>query len=145
MVRSLFTHITKYQQRILLPALVVCLISCAATLYCLYYITYVGNNLAAICNLDTARLQHDIPSLIDIHRFNRIVPWFLFGMTVVLSLVICRLYYISNKLLGPSERILKELDQMLSGERKDPVGTRPGDEIFEELFKRINPLLKRIQ
>jgi serine/threonine protein kinase len=93
----------------------------------------------------TARLQHDIPSLIDIHRFNRIVPWFLFGMTVVLSLVICRLYYISNKLLGPSERILKELDQMLSGERKDPVGTRPGDEIFEELFKRINPLLKRIQ
>ena len=51
--------------------------------------------------------------------------------------------YISNKILGPYERILKEFDSVLSTRNKKILKVREGDEMFAELLKRINILIKQ--
>ncbi len=141
--RLLFVNVNKYQQQILLPALLICLVACAGVFYTLYYINYVDKNLAVVCHVDVTTLTKDIPWFIHMHSFNKVVPWILFSMTTVLLVIICWMFYLSNKILGPSNRILKELDDILSGKRQDPIGTRSGDEFFEELLKRINALIKK--
>ncbi len=141
--RLLFVNVNKYQQQILFPALIICLVACAGVFYTLYYINYVDKNLAVVCHIDVTQLSKDIPWFMQMHSFNKVVPWILFGMTTVLLIVICWMFFVSNKILGPSNRILKELDDILSGKRQDPIGTRQGDEFFEELLKRINALIQK--
>ncbi len=141
--RLLFVNVNKYQQQILLPALIICLISCAGVFYTLYYINSVDKNLSVLCHIDVTQLTKDVPSFMRMHSFNKVVPWILFSMTTVLLGIICWMFFVSNRILGPSVRILKELDDILSGKRQDPLGTRPGDEFFEELLKRINALIQR--
>ena len=48
----------------------------------------------------------------------------------------------SNSIVGPYERVLRELDDVLSGQKKDHIGTRKNDELFGEMVKRINALIK---
>ncbi len=139
--RLLFVNVNKYQQQVVLPALIICLISCAGVFYTLFYIHYVDANVAVVCQIDRFSMAHDVPWFIQMHSFNKVVPWILFGMTTLLLIVICWMFYVSNRVLGPSTRVLKELDDVLSGQRKDPIGTRRGDEFFEELLKRINALI----
>ncbi len=141
--RLLFVNVNKYQQQILLPALIICLVACAGVFYTLYYINFVDKNLTVLCHIDVTQLTKDVPWFMQMHSFNKVVPWILFAMTTVLLIIICWMFYVSNKILGPSIRILKELDDILSGKRQDPLGTRPGDEFFEELLKRINALIQR--
>ena len=141
--RLLFQNVNKYQEKVLIPALIICLIACAGTIYTVYYINYIDQNLAVLCHMDIYRLSHDVPWFIQMHSFNKVVPWLFFGMTTVLLIIVCRMFYVSNRLFGPTTRVLRELDQILSGERKDPIGTRPGDEFFEELLKRINTLIQK--
>ncbi len=141
--RLLFINVNKYQQQVLLPCLVTCLIACIGVFYAMYYIHYVDQNVAVLCKIDTVRLTQDVPWFIQVHGFNKIVPWIFFGMTLILLCIILWTYRISNQILGPSARVLKELDDILSGQRKDPIGTRPGDELFQELLKRINILIQK--
>ncbi len=141
--RLLFVNVNKYQQQILLPALIICLVSCIGVFYTLYYINYVDKNLSVLCQIDVVRLSKDVPWFIQLHSFNKVVPWILFLMTTVLLAIICWMFYVSNRILGPSNRILQELDDILSGKRQDPLGTRQGDDLFEELLKRINALIQR--
>ncbi len=141
--RLLFLNVNKYQQQILLPALIICLIACAGVFYALYYIHYINENVAVVCHLDMLQMTRDVPWFIKMHSFNKVVPWILFGMTTLLLIVVCWMFYVSNKLLGPSIRVLKELDDILSGQRKDPIGARPGDEFFKELLSRINALIQK--
>lgn len=143
--RLLFLNVNKYQQKVLLPALLICLLACLGTIYAVYYVSYIDQNVAVLCKIDMVSLTHDVPWFMRMHEFNKLVPWLFFGLTAVLLVIICWMYSVSNRLLGPTIRILRELDEILSGERKDPLGTRPGDEFFEELVKRINRLIKKSQ
>ncbi|MCB9772615.1 MAG: hypothetical protein H6754_08720 [Candidatus Omnitrophica bacterium] len=142
--RLLFVNVNKYQQQVLIPSLILCLLACAGVIYTLYYISYINQSVAAICHIDTSTLTYDVPWFMQMHSFNKVVPWILFGMTTVLLIIICWMFYVSNRILGPSIRVLKELDEILTGQRKDPIGTRKGDEFFEEFLKRVNTLIKKI-
>lgn len=141
--RLVLVNVNKYQQQILLPALLVCLTACAGVFYALYYINYVDKNLAAICHINVAQMTKDIPWFMQMHSFNKVVPSILLFMTITLLILMCWMFYVSNRILGPTNRILAELDDILSGKRQDPIGTRPSDEFFEELLKRINALIKK--
>lgn len=141
--RLLFLNVNKYQQQVLLPSLLLCLLAAFGTIYAVYYVNYIDQNVAVLCNIDTMALTRDVPWFMQLHSFNKVVPWLFFSLITVLLIIVCWLYSVSNRLLGPTIRILRELDDILSGERKDPLGTRPGDEFFEELVKRINQLIKK--
>lgn len=54
------------------------------------------------------------------------------------------LYWIfsgTNKLVGPIERITRELEQSIKGERSGPIVLRPGDQLIP-LAEKINTLLQ---
>jgi nitrogen fixation/metabolism regulation signal transduction histidine kinase len=53
-------------------------------------------------------------------------------------------YYVSNKIVGPFERVLREVDDILAGKGKNKIGIRSKDGMFEELVKRINALVERL-
>jgi len=59
-------------------------------------------------------------------------------------LVVFWTYFASNKIVGPYERILRELDAILDGGPKKAIGTRKGDEMFSEILKRINVLIEKL-
>jgi hypothetical protein len=143
--RLLFINVNKYQQQVLLPCMIICLLSCVGVFYAMYYINYVDQNIATLCSIDPVRLEQDVPWFMRLHTFNKIVPWIFFSLAGVLLLIVMWMYRISNQVLGPSARVLKELDDILSGQRKEPIGARPGDELFEELLKRINVLIQKMK
>ena len=49
----------------------------------------------------------------------------------------------SNRLVGPFERILKELDEVIETRGKKMITAREGDDLANELLKRINILIER--
>ena len=64
---------------------------------------------------------------------------------IVIGALLIVAYKISHKIVGPFDRIVRELDQRLDTKRRDPVAPiklRPGDK-FQPLIDRINELLKR--
>ncbi len=72
---------------------------------------------------------------------------------VILSLMVLPLilfvgifwaYRISNRLIGPFERVIRELDDVIAQNKKRHVSARPGDELAGELLKRINTLIDRM-
>jgi len=126
--RNLILHLNKYQQRILFPVLLSCLIACACAFFSLLTI-YYPDDFALYKNFRVYHLKQKF-------------PLFLVGASSFLLVLLFWTYYMSNKLVGPYERILKELDAILQGKQKGPIGIRKGDEMFAELLKRINSLLK---
>jgi len=50
-------------------------------------------------------------------------------------------YNISNQILGPYERIVRELDLIISGQGRKLLKVRRNDEMFAELVERINVLI----
>ncbi len=62
----------------------------------------------------------------------------------ILIFLIFWTYYVSNKLLGSYNRIIRDLDNIVDGNKKELLGTRKGDTVFEGLLERINALIKKL-
>ena len=62
----------------------------------------------------------------------------------LLLFMICWMYYVSGKIVGPYNRILTELDKIIEKGQKRAISVRKGDKLFEELVRRINLLIKKI-
>ncbi len=53
-------------------------------------------------------------------------------------------YVASRHVLGPFDRLLRELDEILDGRReRKPLRCRPKDDLAKELLKRVNKLIER--
>ncbi len=72
------------------------------------------------------------------------------GVWLFLALAACFLavatstYVASRNVLGPFDRLLRELDEMLDGRReRKPLRVRPKDDLANELLKRVNKLIER--
>jgi len=52
-------------------------------------------------------------------------------------------YVITNRLLGPFERILRELDEVVAGRSKGPIGARKCDLLANEILERVNVLISK--
>lgn len=78
-----------------------------------------------------------------LYRFQKAIPALLAAATVLMIIVIFWTFRISARYFGSYKRMLRELDEVLAGERKAPLKTRKGDVIFEELLKRVNALIEQ--
>ncbi|HBR14232.1 MAG TPA: hypothetical protein DD723_01630 [Candidatus Omnitrophica bacterium] len=128
--RNLVFNINKYQTRVIYPVLVSCIIACCLAVICLAYFYYPAD-LKIVLDLKLDDLKFYI-------------PWLLLTICLIMVFITFRTYYISNKLLGPFVRIMRELDDVIEGKRKNLLGVRKGDEMFEEILKRINSLIKKL-
>lgn len=66
-------------------------------------------------------------------------------ITALLILIVCLYtYYMTNKMFGPYDRIVKELEDIAKTGQKRELTVREGDEMFQELIDRINVLVQRL-
>ena len=72
------------------------------------------------------------------------IPSFLFMISFLMLAAIVWSFDFSNKLLGPHDRIVNELDDVLAGKGKKPIVLRRGDDMFMDLVKRINILVEKL-
>ncbi len=123
--RSLLFHINTFQKQLIFPVMLSCLFSFVCLAY-LYRYTDVGS---VIYNEQYYFVKMALPWILISLAFLFIVLW---------------TYYVSNKIVGPFERVLREVDDILAGKGKKKIGTRKGDVMFEELVKRIDALVERL-
>ena len=129
--RNLILHVNKYQKQILYPVFLACAFACILTIFCFVFILARVTNASTIGPIRMSDLQN-------------FMPWMMILIAYVILFVVFWTYYISNKIVGPHERILRELDEDIEGKRPGPISTRQGDEMFEQLLKRINALIAKI-
>ena len=66
-------------------------------------------------------------------------------LTAVLILLSCfYLYHLTNKMFGPYERILQEIDKVVKTGEKKQIFLRKGDEMFQDLVDQLNCLIQRL-
>ncbi len=126
--RNIFRHVNKFQARVL------------------FYILALGVCALGMMVLFLAYLYADQNSLFYTIPSVTIKSAILIALPVTaLAIVISCLYafYLTNKILGPYERIIRELDEVLATNDRREVTVRCGDEMFSELLKRINALITR--
>jgi len=81
--------------------------------------------------------------LFDAAQLREAVPYMLIGVAFMLMCVIMWTYYVSHRIVGPHNRIILELDEIIKGTRTEPLSVRKDDKMFSELIDRINNLIKK--
>ena len=70
--------------------------------------------------------------------------WLFLALAACFLAVVTSTYVASRNVLGPFDRLLRELDEMLDGRReRKPLVVRPKDDLANELLKRVNRLIER--
>jgi len=132
--RDLLNNVTKPQQRILIPFYVACLLVCV----CLVYFDYLIFRHPLLLHP-----EYYLPPIED-QQF-LVIKKTMILLTVLISTSLLFLVYwayvVSNRILGPYERILRELDKMIEEKKGRPLKVRSQDEMFGELLQRINKLM----
>ena len=112
----------------------------------LFYLTALGLTSLILMVLFLAYLYADIENFLHTFRFFTIKTGILIALpvTAILILITCvYMFYLTNKILGPYTRILSEIDQILASNKRNNLNVREGDEMFEDLIRRINELIGR--
>lgn len=73
----------------------------------------------------------------------RVVAILLPLVPVIMAAILVVAHMITHRIVGPFDRIVRELGQSLSGQRKGPIQLRTGDR-FLPLVELINKLLEKI-
>ncbi len=111
------------------PVIISAIITCNLSLICLAYFY-----LPADINFQGY----------DLKALKIIIPHLLMAVAPFLLFMVCWMYYVSGKVVGPYTRILLELDKIIENGQKRIIYVRKGDELFEELLGRINILIKKL-
>jgi len=127
--RNPFFHVNKFQKNLIYPVVVPCFLGCMILLFFLDYLYFDSN--AVIFDDEFVALK-----IIVVVCVVTIALIFLF-------ISFC-IYFVSNRLVGPYDRIIRELDDIIAGRNKSPLKTRKKDKLFPELLKRINILVERM-
>ena len=130
--RKFILNISNYQKHIIYPILAFSWIAGIMVYLCLEFIVTINinPNIAKMFSFDTIQIQQAI-------------PYFLMIIIVMLIFIILWAYYKTNKIIGPHDRIIRELDEIIVGKRKGPLTVRQGDDMFGELLERINTIIEK--
>ena len=130
--RKFILNISNYQKHIIYPILAFCWIAGIMVYLCLEFIVTINinPNIAKMFSFDTVQIQQAI-------------PYFLMIIIVMLIFIILWAYYKTNKIIGPHDRIIRELDEIIVGKRKSPLTVRHDDDMFGELLERINTIIEK--
>ena len=120
--RDLFFNVSPLQERLLFPFYLMCLLLCI----CLGYFDYLLVKEPFFKNKETSMVLIILSLLLSLG----------------LIFLVWWAYVLSNRILGPHQRIISELDQILLVGKKKPLNARRGDEMYEDLIKRINVLIE---
>ena len=74
-------------------------------------------------------------------QFQTAIQFFLLVILIMLIFIILWIYHQTNKIIGPHDRIIRELDEIILGKRKDALTVRKDDDMFGELVDRINTII----
>ena len=124
-----FFRFNKFQQKLLVPILLICFIAMVMVFYCLFYFY---------------QLYHT-DEFFSHSWLVTFFPWVILALAGLQLLIIFLTVYITNKIVGPYGRVIRELDEIIAGTRSTPIGLRPGDEMFQEIVKRINTLMAKLK
>lgn len=129
--RRLLLHTNKYQRRLIIPIISVSLFAMFLTFLCLeFYLAKLTNTGVMILNVDITQLK-------------LLIPASLIGVSATLLFIIFWIFYVSNLMIGPYDRIVRELDEIIEGKRKGPLHLRNKDDMFAGLLRRINILIEK--
>ena len=74
----------------------------------------------------------------------RWVVWLYLALAAWFLAVVASTYVASRNVLGPFDRLLREMDEMLDGRReRKPLTVRPKDDLAKELLKRVNKFVEK--
>lgn len=127
--RNLILRLNKFQKLIIYPVLIACLAGILSSILCLLFAYYPDD--------------FPIVGAITLKEIRFLIPKILMVANGLMVIVIFWTYYMSNKVVGPYERVIKHLDDIAANKTSEPLTTRQGDEMFEELIKRINHIIKK--
>ncbi len=127
--RNIIFRLNKYERLIVYPVLISCLIVFFISVLCIMYSFFPKD--------------FSITKDVQLGQLSVLIPISLIVVFLLSIFVIFQTYYMSNKIIGPFERIVKELDEVVEGKRKQPLETRKGNEMFDDLLKLINQLIKK--
>ncbi len=125
--RTTLLHINTFQRNLFYPVVIAFFLGAIISWLSIVYVL-VGNYLSH-------------PAL---YEFQKIIPALLSLATISMILIVFWMLRISGRYFGAYERIVTELDKVLSGESKAPLKARKDDTIFEDLLTRINALIERM-
>jgi len=126
--RTTIFHVSKAQRIFFYPVIVAFFLGCVVSWLSLTYFV-IGEYL-----LDS-----------DFDQLRKVILVLLGVASILMFVVIFWTLRISNRHFGSYDRIIDDLDNVLSGTKKWPLETRKGDVIFEKLVKRINVLIEKTQ
>jgi len=131
--RNVLTRVNKFQKRFLLPVLIPCITLSLIALFCLTYFCYLADQATASPYYDWDRSLSIVA-----------VPWFLFTFSILVFIVALWACSISNKIVGPYNRMIVELDRVIEGKGEKKIKVRKDDEMYDEIIKRVNILLDKM-
>lgn len=111
----------------IIPAIVVSL--------CLYYLIF--NITASEIGIPEFIAYNVIPAA------QKVTFILLVSAPTIILLILIFAYKVSHRIVGPFDRIIRELDETIEGKRKGPIVLRKGDK-FLPLVERINKILAKI-
>ena len=124
--RRLFSSPNNFQKYILLGIVFSFLFGCSIAWLTLVYFSFSSMPMG--------------PS--DFQRFIDVIPGILAILTMVMMVVLVFVCDICNKVSGPHQRILRELDEMIASKQWRPLRVRKEDVLFAELLERINKIFE---
>jgi hypothetical protein len=142
--RNPIFHVNKFQQRLLFPVVIISILTSSMLVFAMLYLSYIGEHLALLTSTHPNDLQWAVPWFLDINKYNLVIPVLMLAIASILVIMVSWAYHVTHRIIGPHERVIRELDEVLSGQRKEPITTRKGDEVYEELLNRINALIKKL-
>lgn len=137
-------HLNKFQQRLLFPVIIICIITSCILIFVMLYISYIGEHFALLASTTQQDIQWAVPWFLDMGRYNLVIPVLMLVIAGMLVLMVCWAYHITHRIIGPHERVIRELDEVIAGTREEPIIVRQGDDAYKELLKRINILIKKL-
>jgi len=130
--RNILLNINKFQKLIIYPILIFCVIAGL-----MVYLTLEYNIRVSI-----DPKEHTILN-INAAQYREALPYMLIAIAVMLICIIGWTYFISNRIVGPHDRIIRELDDVIDGKNKRSLTVRKDDKMFAEIVDRINKLIDR--
>jgi|GEM_PF-1715547 len=130
--RNIFSVSSKYQWQILALSLVPIVLGYFLLAGFLHHFNnQIGDHLVRGIPLD------DI--IVQIPRQVVMIDLFLVGLCFIFSMLVLA---VSQDVVGPFDRINRELDDIIAGRSKRTIVVRPRDKLAQELLKRVNVLIE---
>ncbi len=131
--RRALLHTTKHQRQIIGLSVV------PATIFCvvMYFLLHAFQNEVA----------EAIYTASDVASIKFVSEWAFALLAIVLLYLGCGFlwaYAVSNNVVGPFDRIIRELDEVIDGGARQPITVRQRDELAQQLLKRVNVLVKNL-